>query len=151
MEWEKLFEGYRARDGYAEVSSRIYIHHPGKLSSMADIISEDKRTAQAIKGMERDIEALREYRIALQQRYGELATMDSRLVIRLERSHSYGCQIYYCLTTRRRYDDGTEAMETCKRYEGKFRHQAIKDFDALVAANPAAIAEKDIEKKAWEK
>ena len=98
-----------------------------------------------------EIEALRGYRIALQQRYGELATMGSRLVIRLERSHAYGCGIYSYLTTRRRYEDGTEALETSKRYEGKFRHQAIKDFDALVAANPAAIAEKDIEKKAWEK
>lgn len=80
-----------------------------------------------------------------------VATQDLKTaqVIRLERTASNG--IYYYLSTRRRYEDGTERQLSSTRYPGKDRRQAIKDFEALCAANPTAIPEKRIEKAAWER
>lgn len=148
-EWKSLFTGYNCRDGYAEIANRCYFHRPDKLQSPDQVAAEDKQTAQAIKELTGRIAQLQSYRTALQQRYAALAVMDSAMVIRLERTASNG--IYYYLTTRRRYEDGTERQLSSTRYPGKDRRQAIKDFDALCAANPTAIPEKRIEKAAWER
>lgn len=148
-EWKSMFTGYNCRDGYAEISNRYYFHRPDKLQSPDQVAAEDKQTAQAIKELTGRIAQLQSYRTALQQRYAALTVMDSAMVIRLERTASNG--IYYYLTTRRRYEDGTERQLSSTRYPGKDRRQAIKDFEALCAANPTAIPEKRIEKAAWER
>lgn len=148
-EWKSMFAGYNCRDGYAEIANRYYFHRPDKLQSPDQVAAEDKQTAQAIKELTGRIAQLQSYRTALQQRYAALSVMDSALVIRLERTASNG--IYYYLTTRRRYEDGTERQLSSTRYPGKDRRQAIKDFEALCAANPTAIPEKRIEKPAWER
>lgn len=148
-EWKSMFLGYNCRDGYAEIANRYYFHRPDKLQSPDQVAAEDKQTAQAIKELTWRIAQLQSYRTALQQRYAALSVMDSALVIRLERTASNG--IYYYLSTRRRYEDGTERQLSSTRYPGKDRRQAIKDFDALCAANPTAIPEKRIEKAAWER
>ena len=149
MDWEMLFSGYSCRDGIAEVGHRYYLYHPSKLTSPQDTAREDAKAERAIRELSGLIERLSSYRGALQQRYAQLVTMDSQLIIRLERSASYG--IYYYLSTHRRYEDGTEDLLDSKRYPGKERRQAIKDFEALCSANPAAIQEKRIEKASWER
>lgn len=148
-EWKSLFSGYGCRDGCAEIANRYYFYRPDKLESPDMVAAEDRKTAQAIRELYSRIAQLQSYRTALQQRYAALTVMDSTMVIRLERTASNG--IYYYLTTRRRYEDGTECHLSSTRYPGKDRHQAIKDFDALCAANPTATAEKRIEKAAWER
>lgn len=149
MIWQLLFSGYASRDGIAEVVRRYYLHHPQKLTSPQQTAAEDAQAERAIRELTGTIEQIKSYRGALQQRYAQLVTMDSQLIIRLERSAS--CGIYYYLSTRRRYEDGTEDQLTSKRYPGKERRQAIKDFEALCTANPAAIQEKRIEKASWER
>lgn len=148
-EWKSLFTGYNCRDGYAEIAHRYYFYRPDKLESPEMVAAEDLKTAQAIRELSSRIAQLQSYRTALQQRYAALAVMDSTMVIRLERTASNG--IYYYLITRRRYEDGTERQLSSTRYPGKDRRQAIKDFEALCAANPTAISEKRIEKAAWER
>lgn len=148
-DWESLFSGYQCRDGCVELGERYYFHRPDKLYSPEEVAAEDRRTAQAIKEMTARIAKLQSYRTALQQRYAALAVMDSSMVIRLRRTNCGS--IYYYLSTHRRYEDGTECLLSCNRYHGKDRHQAIKDFEALCAANPNAITEKQIEKYAWER
>lgn len=150
MSWQDLFAGYQCRDGIAELRTSVYLHHPDKLDSLKEVAAEDRRTVATIQELQARIASLQSYRAALQQRYAALATMDSHLVIRLERYRSMGT-ISYLLITRRRYEDGTEALESSQKYPGKERHQAIKDFDALCAQSPHAIAEKDIEKSKWER
>lgn len=150
MSWETLFSGYNCRDGIAELRQSYYFHRPDKLESPAEVAQEDGRVAAAIQEMQGRIAALQSYRAALQQRYASLVTMASRQVIRLERYRCYDT-ISYFLTVRRRYEDGTETVESNKKYPGKERNQAIKDFQALASANPAAILEKSIEKSKWER
>lgn len=150
MSWEDLFTGYQCRDGIAELRTSIYLHRPDKLNSPDEVAREDARTAATIKELQARIASLQSYRTALQQRYAALATMDSRQVIRLERYRCYDT-ISYFLSTRRRYEDGTETVESNKKYPGKERNQAIKDFQALAAASPAAILEKSIDKPKWER
>lgn len=148
-DWESLFSGYKCRDGYVELGERYYFYHPDKLNSPEEVAAEDRKTAQAIKEMSARIAKLQSYRTALQQRYAALAVMDSSMVIRLLRTNY--SSIEYYLSTHRRYEDGTECLLSSKRYPGKDRHKAIKDFEALCAANPTAITDKQIEKSAWER
>ena len=92
----------------AEQRVYIYVQQPKRYKTPEDIARKDADIARQIERMQRLIDDLRDYRVALAQRYAELETMPYTRVLTLKRDPSYKGRITYWVTITRRMSDGTE-------------------------------------------
>ncbi len=142
----EMFRRYGAPSEEVEISTRTYLTRPDKIGDLDTVQRYDRNTDETIKGMQRIIEKLQLYRIALQRRYNYLATSPTAPVIKLDRRKDwYGNKVFYYLSF---YDrnilDGHETLTSQKKYEGKERHVAIADFKKYVKDHPGIINEANI-------
>ena len=94
---------------------------------------------------------LRDYRVALAQRYAELETMPYTRVLTLKRDPSYKGRITYWVTITRRMSDGTETDELREKYAGQDRAKAFARFSALQKQYPGIASVKDVARRSWER
>ena len=73
----------------AEQRVYIYVQQPKRYKTPEDIARKDADIARQIERMQRLIDDLRDYRVALAQRYAELETMPYTRVLTLKRDPSY--------------------------------------------------------------
>lgn len=129
-----------------------YFWPPQSIDKLQNIADNDKKAADVIAECQKAIETLTAYRIALAERYNELATAPTVPVIKLIREKRYQHNVkYYIRFCSRNLDTGKDIETDVKVYEGSERHQAIKDFESYVKDHPGIIAEKSIEKSKWER
>ena len=141
-------------ENYKDFHIRSYFGNPEKLDDKKRIVDYDKSAAETIEECRKAIETLTAYRIALAERYNEIATTPTVPVVKLTREHGYyrDTKVYYYLRTySRNVNTGKEIETSSTAYNGTERHQAIKDFESYIKAHPGIIAEKNIEKSRWEK
>ena len=86
----------------AEQRVYIYVQQPKRYKTPEDIARKDADIARQIERMQRLIDDLRDYRVALAQRYAELETMPYTRVLTLKRDPSYKGRITYWVTITRR-------------------------------------------------
>ena len=102
--------------------------------------------------MERKIEQLKAYRLALSERYNYLASAPQQPVVRLKRVKIYSGKVFYHLNTyTKNLLDGNEVETSSTKYTGQERSKAIKDYKSYVKSHPGITAEMQIEKPKWEK
>lgn len=111
----------------------------------------DRYVVDAIKRAEGAIEAAKKYRLSLAKRATELASMGTHTKVLLRRENTSYSGIHYFLNHYKVYDDGTEVAMDHKRYPGKERHKAIKEFRELKKQHPEYEFEEDIAKSKWER
>lgn len=114
----------------AEHREFVYVRQPKRYKTPEDIARKDADIARQIERMERLIDDLRDYRVALAQRYAELETMPYTRVLTLKRDPSYKGRITYWVTITRRMSDGTEIDELREQYAGQDRAKAFARFAA---------------------
>ena len=102
--------------------------------------------------MERKIEQLKAYRLALSERYNYLASAPQQPVVRLKRVKSYSGKVFYHLNTyTKNLLDGNEVETSSTHYTGTERSKAISDYKSYVKSHPGITAEMQIEKPKWER
>lgn len=121
----------------AEQRVYIYVQQPKRYKTPEDIARKDADIARQIERMQRLIDDLRDYRVALAQRYAELETMPYTRVLTLKRDPSYKGRITYWVTITRRMSDGTETDELCEQFHGQDRAKAFARFAARKSNTPA--------------
>lgn len=149
MSYHKYLTRYGSPSDTAEI--RQYIVDPRKLTTTQDIIYRDKDTAANIASLEHIIEALKDYRKALAERYGELETMPYTRLLKLERRPHWKGHIEYIVAITRTYPDKTEIYELREVYPGKERKKAFDRTTELLRQYPGIPYVKDIEKRSWER
>ena len=151
MSYESLFTQYGSPSKEAEIRITGYLLHPSKLT--ADRIPwNDESAARIIAQCESTIEALKEYRQALTERYATLQTAAYSLRLELKRDPGWrGRGVDYYVTIYRTYEDGTEVMELNEHYTGKQRREALARFEELKKQRPGIETVKDIERRSWER
>jgi len=144
--------GSRSNDGYKEFHIRGYFQKPDRLKETKSVAQYDKSASEAIAKCQQAIEILTAYRLALAERYNEIATAPKIPVVKLIREKRWRQNVkYYLITCSRNLAEGTEIEESRKTYEGSERRQALKDFETYCRNHPGITAEKDIEKPKWER
>lgn len=133
------------------------VHEPERLKNYDSMAADD------INDLLREIELLKQYRAAIVERFGELATAATVPVIRLRRrKDSYTNKVFYYLEEITRYLDEpdnrsyvktsyTDQVDNTTTFEGKARREAISAFEAYKKAHPGIIAVSDIERASWER
>lgn len=151
VSYHDLLTMYGSEQETAEQRIYIYVQQPRTLKTLHDIAWRDGQVAVEIKRLESMIDDLRDYRVALAQRYAELETMPYTRVLTLRRDPSYKGRITYWVTITRRMSDGTETDELREQYAGKDRAQAFARFSALQKQYPGIASVKDIARRSWER
>lgn len=134
----------------AEQRVYIYVQQPKRYKTPEDIARKDADIARQIERMQRLIDDLRDYRVALAQRYAELETMPYTRVLTLKRDPSYKGRITYWVTITLRMSDGTETDELREKYAGQERAKAFARFSALQKQYPGIASVKDVARRSWE-
>lgn len=134
----------------AEHREFVYVQQPHTLKTPHDVAWRDGQVAAEIKRLESMIDDLRDYRVALAQRYAELETMPYTRVLTLNRDPSYKGRITYWVTITRRMSDGTETDELREKYAGQERAKAFARFAALQKQYPGIASVKDVARRSWE-
>lgn len=75
MSYHDLLTMYGSEQETAEQRVYIYVQQPRTLETPHDVACRDGQVAVEIKRLESMIDDLRDYRVALAQRYAELETM----------------------------------------------------------------------------
>lgn len=151
-ETKKLFDNYFSRYGNpsTEMQRQFYLNftRPDAIDDLKRVVSEDKYAARRIQEMQELIDFLKVYRVELADRYNHLLTDPYVIVIKLRREVNWSDnKKYYWIEWFKRYTDtGKEVRTDFTKYDGKQRHQAIKDFDDYVKTHPGIVSEKNIEK-----
>lgn len=135
----------------AEQRVYIYAQHPRALKTPRDVAYRDGQAALDIKRLEALIDNLRDYRVALAQRYAELETMPYTRVLTLRRDPSYKGRITYWVTITRRLSDGTETDELREQFSGQERAKAFARFAALQKQYPGIASVQDTARRSWER
>ena len=148
-DYNDLFTRYGTTVDYAEIDIRAYLRKPDCLNTADRIIQYDRSAAELIARCQGMIELMKQYRQDLTARYGQLATMNCKKQIKLERQN-YG-NIKYFISELTIYEDGTTESKHIATYPGKERTAAIKHFETLCKDHPNYEAIKDIARKAWER
>lgn len=148
--YHDLLTMYGGEQLEAEQRVYIYVQQPKRYKTPEDIARKDADIARQIERMQRLIDDLRDYRVALAQRYAELETMPYTRVLTLKRDPSYKGRITYWVTITRRMSDGTETDELREKYAGKDRAKAFARFAALQKQYPGIASGKDIARRSWE-
>lgn len=152
MSYHDLFNLYGDGERLeAEHREFIYVRQPRRYKMPKDIARKDADIARQIARMERLIDDLRDYRVALAQRYAELETMPYTRVLTLKRDPSYKGRITYWVTITRRMSDGTEIDELREQFPGQERAKAFARFAALQKQYPGITSVKDIARRSWER
>ena len=151
MSYHDLLKTYGGEQLEAEQRVYIYVQQPKRYKTTEDIARKDSDIARQIERMERLIDDLRDYRVALAQRYAELETMPYTRVLTLKRDPSYKGRITYWVTITRRMSDGTETDELREKYAGQERAKAFARFSALQKQYPGIASVKDVDRRSWER
>lgn len=151
MSYESLFTRYGSPSKEAEIRITGYLQHPAKLDAER-IPWNDEQAARIISQCESTIEALKEYRQALAERYATLQTAAYSLRLELKRDPGWrGRGVDYYVTIYKTYEDGTEVLELNEHYTGKDRRTALSRFEELKKQRPGIDIVKDIEHRSWER
>lgn len=148
--YHDLLTMYGGEQLEAEQRVYIYVQQPKWYKTPEDITRKDADIARQIERMQRLIYDLRDYRVALAQRYAELETMPYTRVLTLKRDPSYKGRITYWVTITRRMSDGTETDELCEQFHGQDRAKAFARFAALQKQYPGIASVKDVARRSWE-
>lgn len=151
VSYHDLLKMYGSEQETAEQRICIYVEQPHTLKTPHDIAWRDGQVAVEIKRLESMIDDLRDYRVALAQRYAELETMPYTRVLTLKRDPSYKGRITYWVAITRRMSDGTEIDELRERYAGNDRAKAFARFAALQKQYPGIASVKDVARRSWER
>lgn len=151
VSYHDLLNLYGDEQREAEQRVHIYVQQPKRYKTPEDIARKDADIARQIARMERLIDDLRDYRVALAQRYAELETMPYTRVLTLKRDPSYKGRITYWVTITRRMSDGTETDELREKYAGQERAKAFARFAALQKHYPGIASVKDVARRSWER
>ena len=151
VSYHDLLKMYGAEQETAEQRIYIYVQQPHALKTPHDVAWRDGQVAVEIKRLESMIDDLRDYRVALAQRYAELETMPYTRVLTLKREPSYKGRITYWVTITRRMSDGTETDELREQFPGKDRAKAFARFAALQKQYPGIASVKDVARRSWER
>lgn len=151
MSYKDLLHMYGSEQESAEQRVYIYAVQPKKLKTFRDVQHRDADAEQKISQLEKLIEDLKDYRIALAARYGELSTMSYKTRLLLERAPHWKGHIEYIVTMTRTMEDGTAIEDLREVYKGKDRKQAFKRFEELKKSHPGIDAAQDIERRHWER
>lgn len=151
VSYHDLLTMYGAEQRDAEQRVYIYVQQPRQYKTPEDIARKDADVARQIERMQRLIDDLRDYRVALAQRYAELETMPYTRVLTLKRDPSYKGRITYWVTITRRMSDGTETDELREQYAGQERAKAFARFAALQKQYPGIASVKDVARRSWER
>lgn len=149
--YHDLLTMYGGEQLEAEQRVYIYVQQPKRYKTPEDIARKDAGIARQIERMQRLIDDLRDYRVALAQRYAELETMPYTRVLTLKRDPSYKGRITYWVTITRRMSDGTETDELCEQFHGQDRAKAFARFAALQKQYPGIASVKDVARRSWER
>lgn len=149
----EMFKRYGSPYHEASITLYLYLLRPDKLDTCDRIASYDKSAEQYIARLARQIEQLKSYRLALQERYNEIATAPTVPLVRLKREkNTWTNKVSYYLTVYKKYTETGELVKVeSTTYSGTERHKAIRDFEAYKKAHPGIISELNIEKGKWEK
>lgn len=155
---ERLNRHFRRRgDSYSTCDDRmnIWLDHPEAVDDVQRAARCDCQAASYIKDLENEIAFLKIYRLAMAERYQELATTPTTPVIELKRGRRYDGKVFYRLTLySRRCTDGKlvkQSDDINQTFEGKERHKAIAAFNAYLKSHPGIEAIKAIERSKWER
>ena len=151
MSYHDLLTMYGDEQREAEQRVYIYVQQPQQYKTPEDIDRKDADIARQIERMERLIDDLRDYRVALAQRYAELETMPYTRVLTLKRDPSYKVRIIYWVTITRELADGTKIDELREQYAGNERAKAFSRFADLQKQYPGIASVKDVSRRSWEK
>lgn len=151
VSYHDLLKMYGSEQEAAEQRIYIYVEQPHTLKTPHDVAWRDGQVAVEIKRLESMIDDLRDYRVALAQRYAELETMPYTRVLALKRDPSYKGRITYWVTITRRMSDGTETDELREQFPGQDRTKAFSRFAALQKQHPGIASVKDIARRSWER
>lgn len=151
MSYHDLLTTYGGEQLEAEQRVYIYVQQPRRYKATEDIARKDADIAHQIERMERLIDDLRDYRVALAQRYAELVTMPYTRVLALRRDPSYKGRITYWVTITRELTDGTKIDELREKYAGQERAKAFARFAALKKQYPGIASVKDVARRSWER
>ena len=151
VSYHDLLTMYGSEQETAEQRVYIYVQHPRTLKTPHDIAWRDGQVAAEIKRLESMIDDLRDYRIALAQRYAELETMPYTRVLTLKRDPSYKGRVTYLVTITRELADGTKIDELREQFPGQERAKAFDRFAALKKQYPGIASVKDVARRSWER
>lgn len=151
MSYHDLLKMYGSEQETAEQRIYIYVEQPHTLKTPHDVAWRDGQVAVEIKRLESMIDNLRDYRVALAQRYSELETMPYTRVLTLKRDPSYKGRITYWVTITRELADGTKIDELREQFPGQDRAKAFARFAALQKQYPGIASVKDIARRSWER
>ena len=150
VSYHDLLTMYGDEQREAEQRVYIYVQQPKRYKTPEDIARKDADIARQIERMERLIDDLRDYRVALAQRYAELETMPYTRVLTLKRDPSYKGRITYWVTITRELADGTKIDELREQFPGQDRAKAFARFAALQKQYPGIASVKDVARRSWE-
>lgn len=150
MSYHDLLTMYGSEQREAEQRVYIYVQQPKRYKSTEGIARKDADIARQIERMERLIDDLRDYRVALAQRYAELETMPYTRVLTLKRDPSYKGRITYWVTITLELTDGTKIDELREQFTGQERAKAFARFSALQKQFPGIASVKDVARRSWE-
>ena len=151
VSYHDLLTMYGSEQETAEQRIYIYVQQPHALKTTHDVAWRDGQVAVEIKRLESMIDDLRDYRVALAQRYAELETMPYTRVLTLKRDPSYKGRITYWVTITRELADGTKIDELREQYAGKDRAKAFARFAALQKQYPGIASVKYVARRSWER
>lgn len=151
MSYHDLLTMYGGEQLEAEQRVYIYVQQPKRYKTTEDIARKDADIARQIERMERLIDDLRDYRVALAQRYAELETMPYTRVLTLKRDPSYNGRVTYWVTITRELTDGTKIDELREQFPGQERAKAFDRFADLKKQYPGIASVKDIARRSWER
>ncbi len=151
MSYHDLLKMYGSEQETAEQRVYIYVQQPHTLKTPHDVAWRDGQVSVEIKRLEALIDDLRDYRVALAQRYAELETMPYTRVLTLKRDPSYKGRITYWVTITRRMSDGTEIDELREQFPGPERAKAFARFATLQKQYPGITSVQDTARRSWER
>ena len=151
-ELQELFTKYGHPSTESDERIFIYLTHPEAINRLTDVVKYDEKSINYISDLERKIEQLKAYRLALSERYNYLASAPQQPIVRLKRVKSYSGKVFYHLNTyTKNLLDGNEVETSSTKYTGQERSKAIKDYNSYIKAHPGILAEMHIEKPKWER
>ena len=115
------------------------------------LLEADKRAEREIAELEFLISQIKQYRVALSERYNEIQSLTYTLSLSLVRRCCYDNRKFYYVRIDRTYSNGAVERVLCEEYKGADRHKAIKRFKDLQKAHPGINATMDIKKRSWER
>ena len=152
MIYEDFFHRFGAPSDTAEIRINHTFYKPDEIYNIDNLMRYDKWAAEEILRLQKAIEQVQIYRIAICERYNLLQFANVQKVVKLKREkHSYDNKVFYYLQFIDRYEDGHEEQTKSIKYAGADRRKAIADFEEFAKENKNYIAVKDIAKSYWEK